>query len=194
MTRDIVVFGASAGGIEALQRVVGLLPRDLAASFFVVVHIPANFASQLARILTLRGGIPAVQVIDSQTFEHGCIYVAPPDQHLILEKDRVLVWHGPKEDRQRPAINPLFRSAAVAYGERVIAVVLSGALIDGSAGVWWVKRYGGIAIVQSASSAAFPDMPMSVLDYVQADYILDPEEIGHILPSLVTQPIKMESN
>ncbi len=189
-----MVIGASAGGIEALQRVLGTLPRDLAASLFVVVHVPANLTSQLAQILTLPGRLPAVQVIASQTFEQGRIYVAPPDQHLLLEKDRVLVWRGPKEDRQRPAINPLFRSAAVTYGPRVIAVILSGVLIDGSAGVWWVKRYGGIAIVQSAHTAAFPDMPKSVLDYVTADYILDPGEIGNMLTSLVTRPIEMENN
>src|SRR4051812_4457062 len=121
--------------------------------------MPGDRKSELADIINARGLLPAVQVTAPQTIERGHIYVAPPDHHLIIDGSRVLAWRGPREDRHRPAINALFRSAAVHYGARVAGVVLSGILSDGSAGMWWIKHHGGVAIVQDPSSARFCDMP-----------------------------------
>jgi two-component system chemotaxis response regulator CheB len=195
VSRDIIVIGASAGGVEVLVEIARHLPIGFPASVFVVIHIPTVMRSRLAEILTETGPLPATQVVSSETIECGRIYVAPPDYHLLIEDGRVSPWRGPKEDRHRPAINPLFRSAAVAYGSRVIGVILSGALSDGSAGLWWIKHNGGIAVVQNPESAAFPDMPLSALDHVDADYIAEPPEIGPLLAKLVgtSATIKTES-
>jgi two-component system chemotaxis response regulator CheB len=187
--RDIIVVGASAGGIEALQEVVHDVPVDFRGSMFVVVHIPADVASRLPSVLNNSGPLRAAPAQHNEPIQPGRIYVAVPDHHLLLEKGRVLLWRGPKEDRHRPAVNALFRSAAAAHGARVVGVVLSGVLNDGSAGLWWVKRHGGTAIVQDPATARFPDMPKSVLEYVQADYVAKPSEIGPLLTRLARMPI-----
>src|SRR4051794_4518299 len=136
---DIVVIGASAGGIEALRALVANLPADLHAAVFVVVHMGANSPSQLAEILDRAGPLPASQANDGDAIQMGHIYVAPPDYHLLLEPGCMRLSHGPKENRTRPAVDPLFRSAAAAYGPRVIGVVLSGALDDGTVGMQAIK-------------------------------------------------------
>ena len=148
LARDIIVIGASAGGIAALKELTSHLAPDLNASLFIVQHIMASRRSELPKILSGSGRLPAVHPVSGQHIEPGVIYVAPPDYHLIIEDGAVQLWHGPKENYHRPAINPLFRSAAVTYGERVIGVILSGSLDDGVSGLWGVKKYGGVTIVQ----------------------------------------------
>ena len=147
-SRDIVTIGASSGGLEALLTIVRGLPKDLPASLFVVVHVAAHAPSQLPAILTRAGSLPAMHARDNQSFEQGRIYVAPPDAHLLLSRGRLRVVRGPKENNHRPAIDPLFRSAARVYGRRVIGIVLSGALDDGAAGLFAIKSRGGVAIIQ----------------------------------------------
>jgi two-component system chemotaxis response regulator CheB len=181
---DIVVIGASAGGLEALQLLVAGLPLDFGAAVFVVVHTPPWYRSELPAILSRSGRIPAVHPIHQQLIEPGHIYIAPPDYHLLTQDSRIQLWRGPKENRHRPAINVLFRSAAVAYGERVIGIVLSGSLDDGAAGLWWIKKQGGIGVVQDPSDARFPDMPRAVLEHVEVDYVLPASEIGPLLGDL----------
>jgi two-component system chemotaxis response regulator CheB len=183
--RDIVVIGASAGGIEALRELTAELPHQIDAALFVVVHMPSWWDSKLPSVLSRQGGIAAVRAQADQTIEPGRIYVAPPDHHLLLNDGRVHLWRGPKENLHRPAINALFRSAAAAYGERVIGVILSGSMDDGSTGLWWVKRYGGLAIVQDPREALHPDMPRNALQHVTVDYVLGAREIGKSLGGMV---------
>jgi two-component system chemotaxis response regulator CheB len=183
--RDIIVVGSSAGGVEALQKLVCSLPRELPAAVFVVQHIPTWFPSKLPEILTAAGKLPASHPLPGSQIKNGHIYVAPPDQHLILDREgRIDLWHGPKENRFRPAINPLFRSAAVTYRERVTGAILSGALDDGAAGLWWVKRFGGVAAVQDPKEAMFPDMPENSIRYAPIDYVLPVSRMSAILGEL----------
>jgi two-component system chemotaxis response regulator CheB len=185
MNHDIIVIGASAGGVEALTNLVADLSRDLPASVFVVQHVPPWHRSQLPEILTRAGHLPAVHPYAEQSIEKGRIYVAPPDQHLILQQGGTIgLWHGPKENRLRPAVNSLFRSAAVTFGPRVAGVVLSGMLDDGAAGLWWIKKFGGTALVQDPLDAQFPDMPRNAIQHAPVDIVLPLAEIGPTLNRL----------
>jgi two-component system, chemotaxis family, protein-glutamate methylesterase/glutaminase len=182
---DIIVIGASAGGVEALCEVTSAFPADLPASVFIVMHVPAWSTSALPQILSRCGPLPAVHPQAGEPIEQGRIYVAPPDRHLLVNSgSHVELWHGPKENRFRPAVNTLFRSAAATFGPRVTGVILSGSLEDGAAGLWWVKRRGGIALVQEPNDAKFPQMPQIALNHVQPDYVVPASKIGPILADL----------
>jgi two-component system chemotaxis response regulator CheB len=183
---DIIAIGASAGGVPALQHVAKNLPRNLNAAVFVVLHLPPWHESHLASILDRAGPLPAAHAKARQKVEPGRIYVAPPNLHLILDDHHMDLWQGPKENQHRPAINTLFRSAAVVYGPRVAGVVLSGNLDDGSAGLWWIKRYGGTTIVQDPETALFPAMPQNALAYVDVDYVVALENIPGLLTRLAS--------
>ena len=169
---DIIVVGASAGGVGALITIVAGLPSDLAAAIFVVLHIPPDVPSALARILGRAGALPALEAHHQQPIEHGGIYVAPPNRHLVLHRGYVAVEAGPRENMSRPSIDVLFRSAARAYGRRVVGVVLSGTLHDGALGLAAIKMRGGLTIVQDPDEAPFPGMPQSALGATQTDYCL----------------------
>lgn len=181
---DIVVAGASSGGIEALQTLVRSLPPDLPAAVFVVLHLYSRASTILPEILGRVCPLPVAHPKDGDPILTGRVYVAPPDHHLMLEHGFVRLAKGPKENFQRPCINVTFRSAAQAYRERVVGVVLTGQLDDGAAGLWDVKRQGGVAIVQDPDEAAFPSMPQSALRGVQVDYRLPLTEIGPLLATL----------
>jgi two-component system chemotaxis response regulator CheB len=183
---DIIVIGTSAGGVEALQTVVSSLPSDLPAAIFVVLHISPRSESFLPRILSRAGMLPAVRPEDGERIQQGKIYVAPPDHHLVIEKEHVHLSMGPKEQHQRPCINVTFRSAAIAYGPRVAGAVLTGELDDGTAGLWEIKRRGGVAIVQHPEEAPFPSMPLSALRDVVVDHTLRLAQIGPLLTRLAT--------
>jgi two-component system chemotaxis response regulator CheB len=172
-TQDIIVIGASAGGVEALRTVAAGLPVDLPAAVFVVLHIGAGSdgRSYLPEILSRAGRLPAVHPRDGEPIQRGKIYIAPPDCHLMLERGTMRVSRGPKENRTRPAINPLFRSAASAYDGRVAGVILTGSLDDGVSGLAEIKRRGGVAIVQDPATAFFPSMPSNALERVDVDHI-----------------------
>jgi len=184
--RDILAIGASAGGVEALQTLVSSLPPDLPAALFVVLHLFPTSESFLPRILSRSGPLPAVHPQDGERIEMGKIYVAPPDHHLLVERDHIHLGKGPKEQHQRPCINVTFRSAAQAYEERVAGAVLTGQLDDGTAGLWEIKRRGGVAIVQHPEEAAFPSMPLSALRDVVVDHTLPLARIGPLLTRLGT--------
>jgi two-component system chemotaxis response regulator CheB len=186
--RDIIVIGASSGGLEALKEIVAGLPADLPAAVFVVVHVPARGTSWLPEILSRAGRLPASHARHNEAIRAGRIYVAPPDFHLLLLGDsRTHVVRGPKENNHRPAIDPLFRSAARFYGPRAVGVVLSGALDDGAAGLFSIKSRGGIAIVQDPEDALFSDMPRAALSVVPADYCVSKGEIPLIIAELSEQ-------
>ena len=186
MQRRIVVVGASAGGIEALSALLALLPADFGAAIFVVVHVSADSPGVLPSILARAGVLPVEPATNGGDIRPGRVYVAPPDRHLLLEPGSIRVTRGPKENRFRPAIDPLFRSAAQAYGEQVIGVVLSGSLDDGTAGLWAIKDRGGLAIVQEPGEAAYPSMPLSALQYVAVDHRVTIAEMAKLLPQLVS--------
>jgi two-component system chemotaxis response regulator CheB len=171
-THDVVVVGASAGGVEALITLVAGLPANLEAALFVVLHVPAHVPSMLHRILGHAGPLPAKIAEDKEPIACGNIYVAPPDAHLLVTATSMRVTHGPHENWYRPAIDPLFRTAAIAFGPRVVGIVLSGALNDGTAGLIAIKRQGGLALVQDPRTAVFPSMPQSACTYVSIDYCL----------------------
>ncbi|HLK51090.1 MAG TPA: chemotaxis protein CheB [Bryobacteraceae bacterium] len=183
--RDIIVIGGSAGSVEALTDLVQRLPPDLPASMFVVIHMAPHMPSDLATILDRAGPLPAEEAKSGAVFQSGHIYVAAPDRHLMLDNGSMHLWRGPRENRHRPAVNVLFRSAAVGYGPRVAGVVLSGTLDDGTAGLWWIKRHGGLAIVQDPSDARFPDMIYSALEHVEVDHIASIVEMGDLFGTIV---------
>ena len=180
----IIVVGASIGGLEALRSLVAGLPRDLPAALFVVWHIAPDSPALLPDILTRAGPLPAMHPHDGEAIQPGRIYVAPPDQHLLLESGQARLSRGPKENRFRPAIDPLFRSAAAAYGPRVIGVILSGALDDGTAGMEAVKARGGITVIQDPREAINPAMPRSVLAHVAVDQVVPAAAIGPLLAEI----------
>jgi two-component system, chemotaxis family, protein-glutamate methylesterase/glutaminase len=181
---DIFVVGASAGGVEALQELAGQLPAGFPGSLLVVMHLLPRTRSFLPDILGRSGPLSAAPAADGERLQRGQIYIAPPDHHLVIERDHVHLSRGPKEQHHRPCINVTFRSAALAYGERVTGIVLTGELDDGTAGLWEVKRRGGIAVVQNPENAPFPSMPLSALREVEADYIVDVSEMGALLTRL----------
>jgi two-component system, chemotaxis family, protein-glutamate methylesterase/glutaminase len=184
--RDIVVIGASAGGIEALSVIVAGLPADFPASVFIVLHSAPETPGVLAHILDRAGPLTARYAEDRERIVPGRVYVAPADQHLIMEPTRVRLTRGPKENRFRPAVDPLFRSAAQVYGPRVVGVVLTGSLDDGTSGLWAVKQLGGTAIVQDPREAFAASMPKSALQHVSVDYCLSLQEIAPQLVRLAT--------
>lgn len=187
---DVIVVGSSAGGVEALQTLVGELPARLPAAIFVVVHISANAPPLLAEILQRKSQLPALFPDDRSHFKPGHIYVAPPDHHLLIEGERLRVLRGPRENRHRPAIDPLFRSAAWSCGPRVVGVVLSGTMDDGTAGLWAVKSCGGKAVVQDPLDALFPCMPQNALNHVDVDHCLPVDKIAGVLTELTRTPIR----
>jgi two-component system chemotaxis response regulator CheB len=185
-THDIIVIGASAGGVEALRRLALRLPRDLPAAVFVVLHVLPQSRSYLPELLR-NGSFPVTHAVDGQPIELGHIYVAPPNHHLLIEGGHMHLSSGPRENRHRPAVNPLFRSAALAYGPRVIGVILSGNLDDGTVGLWEVKRRGGIAIVQDPEEALHPGMPQSANANVDVDFVVKLDEMPGLLARLTRE-------
>ncbi|HEY6330395.1 MAG TPA: chemotaxis protein CheB [Blastocatellia bacterium] len=188
MSKDIIVIGTSAGGIEALRTLVAGLPRDFKAAVFIVLHTSPEWPGILDKILSKAGSLPAIVAQDRERIRPGRIYLARSDHHLIIEPGTVRVTRGPKENRFRPAIDPLFRSAAQTYGPRVIGVVLTGGLDDGTAGLWAVKRLGGTAIVQDPEDALVPSMPRSAMRHVKVDYCVPVVEIPNLLVDLTAEP------
>jgi two-component system chemotaxis response regulator CheB len=181
---SLVVIGASAGGVESLRRLVAELPPDLPAAVAVVLHLSPTSKSMLAAILSRSGPLPAHQSVDGEAITAGTIVVARPDHHLVVEDGRFRVVRGPAENSSRPAIDPLFRSAARVYGNRTIGVVLSGSLDDGTAGLFEVKRRGGWTLVQDARDAPHPDMPLSAIEHVTVDIVADCAALGRHIATL----------
>lgn len=191
-TRDIIVIGASAGGVQALSTLVATLPPKLPAAVFIVLHVPAEHPSLLPNILSRDARMVVNHAKNADRIEHGRIYVAPPDRHLLIESSHVKLVHGPKENFHRPSIDTLFRSAARWAGPRVIGVVLTGARDDGTVGMRAIKQRGGITIVQDPVEASFPSMPASVMQNISVDYSVPLREIGPLLTRLTQEPIAEE--
>ena len=183
--RDLVVIGASAGGVEVLMRVVSGLPTDLRAAICIVLHIAPGTPSVLANILDRAGPLPCHPARDGEQLRQGVILVAPPDHHLAIEDGHVRLTAGPRENRHRPAIDVLFRSAAAALDSRVVGVVLSGTRDDGSAGLAAIKASGGATIVQDPKEAMYAGMPASAIANVAVDAIVPSELVASTIAAMV---------
>jgi two-component system chemotaxis response regulator CheB len=183
-TRDIIVIGGSAGSIVSLRKVLRDLPADFPAALFVVIHIAPTSPGVLAQVLAMAGRLPAETAVDGTPIRSGRIYVAPPDHHLLLGHGHVRGTRGPRENGCRPAVDPLFRTAATLYGSRVIGVILSGLLDDGTFGLSDIKRRGGLAIVQDPRDAEATGMPQSAISRVAVDQILPADQIAAALIEL----------
>jgi two-component system, chemotaxis family, protein-glutamate methylesterase/glutaminase len=182
--QDIVVIGGSAGSGAALKQILGALPKDIRASFFVATHVPAH-TDYLADALSSASALPVRGATDGQPVEQGCIYVAVPDHHLLLIDGTVRLGNGPRENMARPAIDPLFRSAALSYGPRAVGVILSGLLNDGASGLWAIKACGGTAIVQHPLDASSDQMPLAALETVDADAVAPAGDLARVLADVV---------
>lgn len=185
-TPQIVVIGASAGGVEALLKLVTSLPKDFCAAVFIVLHVGSH-KSELPWLLNRLDRLPARHPNAGEPIEPRQIYVAPPDHHMVVERGRISLTKGPRENWARPAIDPLFRSAADVYGTGVIGVILTGALNDGTAGLYQVAQAGGLTIVQDPADAVNPSMPQSALAHVTVDYCLPLADIAPLLIQLVDE-------
>jgi two-component system chemotaxis response regulator CheB len=189
VNRDLVVVGASAGGVEALRALVGALPADLPATVLIVLHIPRDAPSALPTILTRSGPLPATPAVDGEELLPGHILVAPADRHLLVLDGRIRLGRGPAENGHRPAIDPLFRSAVRAGGARVIAVVLSGSRDDGAVGAATVAAHGGVVLVQSPDEALYPSMPRAVLTRTEPAHIAPAAALGKLIGELAGTPV-----
>lgn len=185
---DLIVIGASLGGVEALKTIFSTLPHDLPATILIVMHVSPTFQSSLSNILARNGGLNVTEVRDGEHLRKAHAYVAKSDHHLLIENDRLVLSRGPRENHSRPSIDVLFRSAATAYGPRVIGVILTGQLDDGSAGLWCIKRAGGIAIVQDPVDAHRPSMPTSAMQAVDVDHCVPLGDMAALLTRLVGTP------
>jgi two-component system chemotaxis response regulator CheB len=181
---SIVVVGASAGGVEALQRFVRALPGDFAAPVLVVLHASPSGRSYLPEILTRAAPFAATHATEGEQLDARHIYVAPPDSHLVVTDGVVSLAKGPRENGHRPAIDPLFRTAAEAYDSHVAGVILSGTLDDGTVGLHAIKQAGGATLVQDPDDALYPDMPLNAIAYVHPDYVQPVEELVQTLVRL----------
>ena len=189
VTRDLVVIGGSAGALPALQQIFRALPKDFPAAVLIVVHQAQSQPGKLPEVLG--GPLPARHARDGEPIEIGRVYVAPPDQHLMVEPaGRIRLSRGPKQNRFRPAIDPLFRTAARVYGQQVVGVILSGLLDDGTFGLMQVKRFGGVGVCQDPRDADAPDMPASAIRHARPDHILKASEIAPLLDRLVREPLR----
>ncbi|MET3131192.1 two-component system chemotaxis response regulator CheB [Oxalobacteraceae bacterium GrIS 1.11] len=186
----IVVVGTSAGGLQALTKLVAQLPADFPAPLLIVQHMAADASGELLlRTLGQAGKLACAMAQDGAEIEPGHLYLAPPDHHFMLSEGRMAVLKGARENRWRPAIDPLFRSAAVAYGNRVIGVLLTGYLDDGSAGLVAIQRCGGVCVVQDPADAAYPDMPQNALNQLRPDYCVPLAQMGELLARLVARKL-----
>ncbi len=176
--QDIAVIGASAGGVEALRKIAAALPEDYRGSIFVVLHISPSAPTVLHNILSRSGPVPAMLAQDGDPIRPGRIYVAVPDRHLVVEQGKMRTSFGARENRHRPSIDVLFRSAARAYGPRVVAVLLSGMRSDGISGMHAVNRMGGTVLVQDPDEALFPSLPSAGIELDNPDKVLRVEEIA----------------
>jgi len=184
----IIVMGASTGGFEAFKKIIAGLPSDFNSPIFIVWHMSPRTHGIMPQVLNRVNDIYAAHAYDKEEIKPNRIYVARPDHHLLIEPGKVRITRGPKENRFRPAVDPLFRSAAYAYGNRVIGVILSGALDDGTAGLWTVKHYGGIAIVQDPNNAEVSSMPENAMHLVKVDHCVPVSEIAELLVRLSKEP------
>lgn len=185
--RDVLAIGTSAGGVEALLHLAKHFEPGLPASVFVTIHSSPDFRSSLDELLTRAGPLPARFASDGERYSKGQIYIAPANRHLLIERDRIVLGNGPRENNARPAIDPMMRSIALCCGPRAIGVVLTGTMGDGASGLWTLDCCGGITVVQDPKDAAFAEMPTNALKKVQPDHLLGLAEMPKLFANLARQ-------
>jgi len=188
--RDLVVIGASAGGVDALQELVADLPPEFPAAILVVLHVASTGTSVLPQILARKGALPAAFARSGDELQRGQLLVAPADHHMLVHDGRILLTQGPRENGHRPAIDPLFRSAARDRDGRCIGVILSGLLDDGASGLRLIKATGGAAVVQDPNDAMFPSMPRAAMAMTEVDRIAGAGEMAAALCALIEEPVE----
>ncbi len=188
----IVCIGASAGGLNAVSELVSQLPASLDAAVFVVLHLSkSSIAEILAGRIRQYTQLPCTIARNNATILPGHIYLAPPDSHLLVKQEKIIIGKGPAENRFRPSVDVLFRSAAASYGERTIGIVLTGFLNDGTSGMWAIHESGGHCIVQDPHEAEYPDMPLSVLEIMEVDHVVPIRKMAGIISNIIsTEEIK----
>jgi two-component system chemotaxis response regulator CheB len=189
MRRKAVVVGASAGGVEALRTLVSGLPADLPVPVLVVLHIPPYGGSVLPAILSRASRLEAHHPVDGEPLRDGQILVAPPDRHLVVDGERVLLTRGPRENGHRPAVDVLFRSAARSLGPGVIGVILSGVLDDGTAGLAAIVRQGGAGVVQDPTDAMYPGMPRNAMAHTPVDHVVPVQQMAELIAKLCAEEV-----
>src|SRR6478752_6402122 len=191
--RGAVAVGASAGGVEALIRFAGGLPADLPYPVLVALHMPAGAPSVLAHIIDRAGPLPAAPAVDGEPLQPGRIYVAVPNRHLLVHRDRVVISQGPSESGHRPAINALFRSVALNCQRHAVGILMSGVLDDGVRGLSAIRSRGGTTLVQDPEDALFADMPCHALDAGVVDSKAAAADFGQVLTELATRETTEEA-
>ncbi len=189
----IVAVGTSSGGLEALRALLGALPVDFPAPLCVVMHAGAESPGFLPELLNRVTALEVRCAADGDLLRAGHVYVAPPDRHLLVEPGRLCVTAGPRENRFRPAIDPLFRSVAQVFGPGAVGALLTGSLDDGTSGLDVIKRLGGIAVVQDPADALFPEMPQSAIDHVAVDHVVPLAQMGPLLIELMRAPAEAQA-
>jgi two-component system chemotaxis response regulator CheB len=190
----IITIGASAGGLNAMTEVVAQLTEQINAAVFIVLHLSkVGLGDFLIHRLQKYTDYNCKIARDGEEIESHHIYIAPPDEHLLLIENKMVIGHGPAENRWRPSIDVLFRSAAAAYGNRVIGIVLTGFLNDGTSGMSAIKRSGGHCIVQDPNEAEYPDMPLSVLENMEVDYCVSLRKIGEAIEAITKSEVSPEN-
>ncbi|HEY2866747.1 MAG TPA: chemotaxis protein CheB, partial [Pyrinomonadaceae bacterium] len=187
--RNIIVMGGSTGSFEVFKTIANGLPADLNASIFIVWHMSADIRGVLPAVLNRVGPLEAIEPRDGDLIETGKIYVARPDHHLLIDDSHIRITRGPKENRFRPAIDPLFRSAAYNYGPRVIGIITSGALDDGTSGIWTIKQRGGLTIAQDPADAEISSIPESAIQQVKIDHIVPASKMADLITRLVKEEV-----
>jgi two-component system chemotaxis response regulator CheB len=191
--RDILAIGTSAGGVQALRFLASEMPHDFPASILVVIHLSAQFESQLDAILTQAGPLPARFAIDGMKIERGHFYIAPPNSHMLADGDELRLGHGPRENNSRPAIDPMLRSVALCCGPRAVGAVLTGTLGDGASGLCTLQQYGGLTVVQDPGDAAYAGMPEAALTKFRPDHVASLASMPALFQHLAREPRGMAS-
>jgi two-component system chemotaxis response regulator CheB len=186
--RDILLIGTSAGGVESLVYLAKRFQGDFPASILITIHLPSHERSALDDVLRAAGELQAKFAVDGDTLGKGCIYIAPPNRHLLVHGERISLDGGPRENNARPAIDPMLRSAAACCGARAIGVVLTGTLADGASGLRTLRQAGGIAVVQDPRDAKFPEMPLTAIRQAKPEYIVMLKDMPGLLDALVRRP------
>ena len=195
VTHHIIVIGSSAGGWDTLPPILENIPENMPATVFIVQHFPSDtMGTAFLRHLSKSSVLPCAFAVDREPIKPGRVYIAPPDHHLLINKDFVMITKGPRENSFRPAIDTLFRSAAAYYSTSVIGVLLSGLRDDGVEGLSTIARSGGITVVQEPANAPFPDMPQNALNRMEVDYVARTIEMGLIISSLIYQESKLQEH
>ena len=187
--KRVFVLGASAGGRKILTTVLEAIPRTIEAAFLIVVHGSSEIASIYPKVLSQKIALKVEEAQNELKINSGTVYIAKPNHHLFVEKGEIFLSNGPRENRFRPSIDVLFRSAAVAYGNTCVGILLTGRLNDGTAGLEAIKKCGGLALIQNPATAEYSDMPSNAAQTVEIDYVVNVEDLGNVIQKIMDEKL-----